>query len=167
MASTLANFRLAVLSEALELQRPCLVLLNANEPEPEESCLRARVAPNRETLKGIAETIQEVLLAAQEAASQSYDVDPGESSDEGGSEGIRLRVRLQRSSEDKWGIKWHKQMFKSSHRLVVDEIVWSASMASACKVLPQRLPASFAANCKKRRCGRCFGGLAKPKNHKL
>jgi len=66
---------------------------------------------------------EEVLLAAQHAASQCYDVEPGDSSDEegGSSEGIRLRVRLRRQ-DDKWGIKWHKQMFKSSHRLVVDEI---------------------------------------------
>eukprot|EP00435_Cladocopium_sp_Y103_P021771 s69_g5.t1 len=143
MASTLTNFRLGVLCEALELQRPCLVLLNANEPEPEESCIRARVAPNKESLKDIAERLQEVLLAAQEAASQSYDVDPGESSDEegGSSEGIRLRVRLQRCSDDKWGIKWHKQMFKSSHRLVVDEIApgspldrWNASQPQGLQV---------------------------------
>lgn len=127
-----------------ELQRPCLVLLSSdNELEPESSEYRARVAPNKESLKGIAETLQEVLLAAQEAASQSYDVDPGESSDEegGSSEGLRLRVRLQRCSDDKWGIKWHKQMFKSSHRLVVDEIApgspldrWNASQPEGLQV---------------------------------
>ena len=34
-----------------------------------------------------------------------YDVEPGESSDEegGSSEGIRLRVRLSRKQDDKWG----------------------------------------------------------------
>ena len=72
---------------------------------------------------------EEVLLSAQHAASQCYDVEPGDSSDEegGSSEGIRLRVRLRRQ-DDKWGIKWHKQMFKSSHRLVVDEIGRSSSL---------------------------------------
>jgi len=119
----LANFRLAVLNEALILQRPCVVLLDEDEDEPEESCVCARVAPNAESLTETVSKLQEVLLAAQHAASQCYDVEPGDSSDEegGSSEGIRLRVRLRRQ-DDKWGIKWHKQMFKSSHRLVVDEI---------------------------------------------
>ncbi|CAK9012912.1 Dual specificity protein phosphatase 12, partial [Durusdinium trenchii] len=127
---------------ALELQRPCVVLLSPEEPDLQEQCVRARVAPNAESLKQSAQVLQEVLVAAQLAANQSYDVEPGDSSDEegGSDEGIRLRVRLRRE-EDKWGIKWHQQMFKSSRRLVVDEIAegspidrWNASQPQGLQV---------------------------------
>eukprot|EP00913_Durusdinium_trenchii_P031303 g29310.t1 len=125
--------------KALELQRPCVVLLSPEEPDLQEQCVRARVAPNAESLKQSAQVLQEVLVAAQLAANQSYDVEPGDSSDEegGSDEGIRLRVRLRRE-EDKWGIKWHQQM---SRRLVVDEIAegspidrWNASQPQGLQV---------------------------------
>lgn len=53
-----------------------------------------------------------------------HDLEPAESSEEeGGSiEGVRLRVRVSRSVNEKWGVKWHKDMFKKWHRFVVDDI---------------------------------------------
>ena len=88
------------------------------------ACFRSHLAPTEAALRMAAASVQEGFLQRQ-LPLVSYDLEPGESSEEegGGQEGIRLRVRLQREGDDKWGIKWHKQMFKSSHRLVVDEVV--------------------------------------------
>ncbi|CAE7282329.1 Dusp12 [Symbiodinium sp. CCMP2456] len=107
---------------------PCVLLLAAGE-EPEASLasrFRCHVEPTEAALREAASLVQEAFLAPPPLV--SYDVEPGDSSEEeGGSQegagGIRLRVRLRREGDDKWGIKWHKQMFKSSHRLVVDEVV--------------------------------------------
>ncbi|CAJ1374541.1 unnamed protein product [Effrenium voratum] len=102
--------------------------------------LRAAVRDQTPPARGFAQALQEALEAFRELP--AFDVEPGDSSEEegGSSEGIRLRVRLRRE-DDKWGIKWHKQVFKSSHRLVVDEIVegspidrWNASQPPALQV---------------------------------
>jgi len=41
----------------------------------------------------------------------------------------RLRLRLSRSSkEQKWGVKWHANMYKKSHLLVVDDVVEGSAL---------------------------------------
>eukprot|EP00929_Paragymnodinium_shiwhaense_P042810 TRINITY_DN22095_c0_g1_i1.p1 TRINITY_DN22095_c0_g1~~TRINITY_DN22095_c0_g1_i1.p1 ORF type:complete len:860 (+),score=239.54 TRINITY_DN22095_c0_g1_i1:74-2581(+) len=52
------------------------------------------------------------------------DLLPDDSSDQegGSSTGVRLRVRVTREASEKWGVKWHKNIFKMSNRLIVDEV---------------------------------------------
>eukprot|EP00439_Symbiodinium_sp_Y106_P040245 s5015_g4.t3 len=161
------RYHLRLLPEALgAVSGPCVLLLAAGEEPKAEASLASRfrchVEPTEAALREAASLVQEAFLAPPPPV--SYDVEPGDSSEEegGSQEGIRLRVRLRREGDDKWGaqrasvgkastaqcravwseldslrlqegpyslsvfgagIKWHKQMFKSSHRLVVDEVV--------------------------------------------
>eukprot|EP00927_Polykrikos_kofoidii_P009380 TRINITY_DN13913_c0_g1_i1.p1 TRINITY_DN13913_c0_g1~~TRINITY_DN13913_c0_g1_i1.p1 ORF type:complete len:552 (-),score=79.38 TRINITY_DN13913_c0_g1_i1:168-1823(-) len=64
----------------------------------------------------------------EDVARPKYDTEPGESSDEEGG-GVRLRVRVTRTSDEKWGVKWHKNIFKQSQRLVVDEVAEGSVLA--------------------------------------
>jgi len=68
---------------------------------------------------------QTALEALAPAETLVNDTAAGESSDEegGSSQGIRLRFRASRSEEEKWGMKWHANIFKQSQRLMVDEVV--------------------------------------------
>jgi len=59
------------------------------------------------------------------------DCDPGTSSDEegGGTEGVRIRTRVARKPDEKWGLMWHANIFKMSQRLVVKEIAENSAIA--------------------------------------
>mmetsp|Transcript_50036 Transcript_50036/g.88182 ORF Transcript_50036/g.88182 Transcript_50036/m.88182 type:complete len:530 (+) Transcript_50036:55-1644(+) len=98
--------------------------------------------PLSQQLAGAARLLDEALAAASSSvdvastpstaeASVAYDDLPGESSDEegGSSEGTRLRVRVSRIGDQKWGITWHANIFKMSQRLVVKEIADDSVMA--------------------------------------
>lgn len=96
---------------------------------------------SQETLGHGAEVLRKALLNATRVP--ATDAEPGDSSDEdgGSNEGIRLRVRVRRSEEEKLGVKWHANIFKSSQRLVVDDVVegslldrWNARQPSQRRV---------------------------------
>lgn len=88
-------------------------------------------------LSRAAAVVEEALLAPAAAAASAAravvpDCEPGESSEEegGSSGGTRMRVRISRAvSDERWGISWHKDLFKKTHRLVVDEVVEGSLMA--------------------------------------
>lgn len=77
-----------------------------------------------------AQRLLEVLAETLEPSKPRFDTFPGDSSDEegGSNQGVRMRVRVKREPEGKWGIKWHKDIFKKSQRLVVDEITEGSIM---------------------------------------
>lgn len=122
----------------------CVVLSATTEDDFDTALLCARASwpesladVSSELLKKSAQLLQETLVAAEAEAAEAkpaahaaavprrYDLEPGDSSDEegGSSDGIRLRVRVSRGPDERWGINWHKNIFKVSHKLVVDEII--------------------------------------------
>lgn len=82
---------------------------------------------------------------AEASPSAARDDLPEESSDEegGSSDGTRLRVRVSRSDNEKWGITWHANIFKSSQRLVVKEIADDSVFARWNADRPERLQVSY------------------------
>ncbi|CAK0833419.1 unnamed protein product, partial [Prorocentrum cordatum] len=67
------------------------------------------------------------------ARRQVFDVEPGDSTDseagDCGGGGVRLRLRLHRSGDDRWGLKWHQDLFKKASRFVVDDVVEDTAVA--------------------------------------
>jgi len=79
-------------------------------------------------------------MAAEKLTLLAVDDKPGESSDEegGSSNGIRLRVRVSRSADEKWGITWHAGIFKSQQKLVVKDIAEGSVLARWNEGRPER-----------------------------
>mmetsp|Transcript_45930 Transcript_45930/g.147593 ORF Transcript_45930/g.147593 Transcript_45930/m.147593 type:complete len:527 (-) Transcript_45930:232-1812(-) len=82
------------------------------------------VGASPERLAAAARALEAALRAAP-GVLLANDTEPGDSTEdeEDRCAGIRIRVRVSRAEADKsWGVKWHKNIFKQSQRLVVDEI---------------------------------------------
>lgn len=72
------------------------------------------------------------LAAASDSAPDVVpDTEPGDSTDSeaDASVGTRMRLRLRRSGDERWGIKWHQEMFKKSNRFVVDDVTEDSAVA--------------------------------------
>lgn len=86
------------------------------------------------------ESVSEAVVESGLSPLSVVDEEPGESSDEegGSADGIRLRVRVARESSEKWGITWHANIFKVSHRLVVKDIAEDSVLAKWNEGRPER-----------------------------
>lgn len=92
-------------------------------------CKSATGETLREQLAASAEALRAALCKAPPGVACD-DAGPGDSSDEEEErDGIRMRVRLTRKPEEKWGIKWHRGLFKQSGMLVVEDVAEGSVLA--------------------------------------
>lgn len=82
------------------------------------------------SLAGAARRLEGILQSAP-GILPANDTEVGDSTDDEDdrAQGKRFRVRVSRPANGKWGIKWHKGIFKQSNRLVVEEVAHSSVLA--------------------------------------
>mmetsp|Transcript_97943 Transcript_97943/g.255554 ORF Transcript_97943/g.255554 Transcript_97943/m.255554 type:complete len:530 (+) Transcript_97943:71-1660(+) len=88
----------------------------------------------------------EAALRAAPGVLLANDTEPGDSTEdeEDRCAGIRIRVRVSRAEADKsWGVKWHKNIFKQSQRLVVDEIAKNSILSAWNERQPHNLQLGY------------------------
>merc|ERR1719160_1730040 len=93
---------------------------------PEDEKRRSSDAATVDTIQKSVFFIRDVLSANISGCPDLPEEPPPaeDSEDEACQDKSRIRVRLRRSDPDeKWGMKWHANIFKKQHQLVVEDVV--------------------------------------------